>query len=164
MDISKHTICLTVNNRPGVLIRVALVYSRRGYNIESLVVSESKNPQFAKMSIIASGDKQSFTQIIKQLSKLIDVVHIAEYTEQNTVHREIGLYKFSLTESDRGLAFQIMHALNGEIIELGKRHCIVQISGTTKQLDNMSSALKPFGILEAIRTGKVLIRLGEEET
>ena len=160
---SVHNISLTVNHRPGVLIRIALVFSRRGYNIESLVVSESSNPQFAHMIIAASGKSHILQQIIKQLSKLIDVVHVAEYDKENTVHRELSLIKVALAHAQRNHALQLIHAIGGVIIEIGVAHCIAQISGTSQEIDNALEVLNEFGILKCIRTGKVVMQMGKDD-
>lgn len=159
-----HNISLLVNHRPGVLIRIALVFSRRGYNIESLVVSEANNPRFAHMVITASGNAQTLEQIIKQLSKLVDVVHVAEYDHENTIQREMGLLKISATPEQRGNVLQLIHALDGNTIEIGETHCVAQISGTPHELDNALAVFQEFGILEVIRTGTVLMRMGRDST
>lgn len=159
-----HNISLLVNHRPGVLIRVALVFSRRGYNIESLVVSEANNPRFAHMIIAASGDTQTLEQIIKQLSKLVDVMHVAEYDKGNTIHRELGLMKIAVTREQRSEVLQLIHALKGTAIEIGESHCIAQISGTPQELDNAITVLKDFSISEVIRTGTLLMRMGSDST
>lgn len=159
-----HNISLLVNHRPGVLIRVALVFSRRGYNIESLVVSEASNPRFAHMIISASGNPHTLEQIIKQLYKLVDVVHVAEYDRENTIRREMGLLKISTTPEHRSNVLQLIHALDGGVIEIGETHCVAQISGTPRELDNAIAVFQDFGILEVIRTGTVLMRMGRDNT
>ena len=92
-EIKKHSISLLVNNKPGVLIRIALVFARRGFNIDSLVVSESNVPEFSRMTIAATGDNKTLDQIIKQLNKLVDVVHATDNTGKNIIERELALLK-----------------------------------------------------------------------
>jgi len=159
-----HNISLMVNHRPGVLIRIALVFSRRGYNIESLVVSEAKDPRFAHMIIAASGSAHTLEQIIKQLAKLVDVVHVAEYDHDSTVHRELGLVKVGVAQEQRSHVLQLLHALRANIIEIGEEHCIAELNGTSKELDSTVEALKEFSILEFIRTGKVVMKRGKSST
>lgn len=159
-----HNISLLVNHRPGVLIRIALVFSRRGYNIESLVVSEANNPKFAHMIVSASGKAHTLEQIIKQLSKLVDVVHVAEYDRDNTLRRELGLVKIAATQEQRSDVLQLIHALGGESLEIGEGHCIAQIDGTPRELDNAIAVFRDFGILEVIRTGTLLMRMGRKST
>ena len=163
-DKPLHNISLLVNHRPGVLIRIALVFSRRGFNIESLVVSEANNPRFAHMIITASGSVHTLEQIIKQLAKLVDVVHVAEYDKDNTIHRELALIKIAVDHQQRGHALQLIHALGGAIAEVGESHCIAQISGTSRELDSAVAVMRDFGVLEIIRTGKLLMRMGREST
>lgn len=159
-----HNINLLVNHRPGVLIRIALVFSRRGYNIESLIVSEANNPRFAHMIITASGKAHTLEQIIKQLYKLVDVVHVAEYDKENTIHREMGLLKIATTPEQRSDVLQLIHALGGKTTEIGETYCIAEISGTPRELDNAIAVFQDFGILEVIRTGTVLMRMGRDST
>ena len=162
--MQKHAITLTVSHSPGVLIRVALVFSRRGFNIESLVVSESHDPKFAKMVIVATGAQKTLTQIIRQLSKLVDVTHVAEYRKENTVQREISLVKIITNQSERGDVLQLIHALRGSVLEVGEEHIIAELSGTSRELDNATSLFRSYRIAEIIRSGKLVMRLGSEDT
>jgi acetolactate synthase-1/3 small subunit len=99
----KHTISLLVANRPGVLIRISLVLARRGYNIDSLVVSPASDPSFSMMNIVASGDEKTLDQILKQLNKLIDVVHASDRTGENIIQRELALIKLSCADEQRSI-------------------------------------------------------------
>ncbi|NNL84842.1 MAG: acetolactate synthase small subunit, partial [Myxococcales bacterium] len=101
-----HTLSVFVNNKPGVLVRVALVFSRRGYNIESLVVSPAARGEFSRMTIVCTGDRETLEQIIKQLSKLIDVVHAVDHTGDDAVETEIALIKIESDLSDRTQVLQ----------------------------------------------------------
>ncbi len=162
--MDRHALSLTVNNRPGVLIRIALVFSRRGFNIDSLVVSESSTPQFSKMNIVAFGDQRSGEQIKKQLSKLVDVIHVAEHTETDSVQRELALYKMLVTSERRPELLQLANAFGAKIIEVGEEHIILELSGTTREIDNATQLLRSQGLCELIRTGKVVMALGAGET
>ena len=160
----KHALSLTVNHRPGVLIRIALVFSRRGFNIESLVVSEATDPRFAKMVIVATGEQHVLIQIIRQLAKLVDVIHVAEHDKSNTIQRELALFKIIINHSERSDLLQLIHALHGTILEVGERHVIIELSGSSVHLDNATKLLRQYGIFEIIRSGKLVMRLGPQDT
>ena len=158
----KHAISLYVSNKPGVLIRIALIFSRRGFNIDSLVVSEAHDPAFSHMNIVASGDPETLVQIIKQLNKLVDVVHAVDLTGVNTIVRELSLYKVRCAVEQRTEIMQIGHAFNCQILGLTEASIIFQAAGTTEELDGLHSMLGKHGIIEMVRTGKVLMSRNEE--
>lgn len=160
----KHTISLLVANRPGVLIRISLVFARRGYNIDSLVVSPSSDPAFSMMNIVASGDEKTLDQILKQLNKLIDVVHASDRTGENIVQRELALIKVACTTEERNELLQIAHALKCDTVDLDDSSLTLQISGTSERLDSAINVLRSYTVLELVRTGKVLMARGSERT
>ena len=162
--MERHALSLTVNNRPGVLIRIALVYSRRGFNIDSLVVSESSNPKFSKMNIVAFGDLKTGEQIKKQLAKLIDVIHVTEHTESDSVQRELALFKLLVNSEKRPELLQLAVALNATVLEVGTEHVMVEIRGTSREIDNATQLFRSQGLCELIRTGKVMMAFGKNET
>ena len=161
---TRHTISLRVANKPGVLIRIALVFSRRGYNIESLVVSPSKDQRYSNMNIVAGGDEQGLDQILKQLNKLVDVLHATDRTGEDIIRHETALFKLQSDVQSRGELLQLAHALRCDIIEVGKQHIILEATGESKQLDNILTVLRSYPIVEMIRTGKILMARGPEET
>lgn len=160
----KHTISLLVANRPGVLIRISLVFARRGYNIDSLVVSPSSDPDFSMMNIVASGDERTLDQILKQLNKLIDVVHASDRTGENIIQRELALIKVACAAEERSELLQLTHALKCDNVDLDDTSLTVQITGTSERLDSAISVLKGYRVLELVRTGKVLMARGSEMT
>ena len=160
----KHTISLLVANRPGVLIRISLVFARRGYNIDSLVVSPASDPDFYMMNIMASGDERTLDQILKQLNKLIDVVHASDRTGENIIQRELALIKIACTSEERGELLQLAHALKCDTIDLDDTSLTVQITGTSERLDSAISVLRTYSVMELVRTGKVLMARGSEMT
>ncbi len=160
----KHTISLYVANKPGVLIRIALVFARRGYNIDSLVVSPAPDPDFSTMNIVASGDRKTLDQILKQLNKLVDVVHATDRTTDDVIHRELALIKVHCEPELRGEVLQLSKALDCETVDLGERSVTLQATGNTDKLDAVSRVFERYGLLEMIRTGKVLIARGETLT
>jgi acetolactate synthase-1/3 small subunit len=162
--LDKHVISLYVSNNPGVLIRIAMIFSRRGFNIDSLVVSEAHDPAFARMNIVASGDPETLDQIIKQLNKLVDVVHAEDLTERDVIVRELAMYKVRCVVDKRTEIMQIGHAFNCQIQGLTEKTIIFQAEGTTEDLDGLHSMLGKYGIMEMVRTGKVFMSRNETES
>lgn len=163
-QFERHTISLYVANKPGVLIRIALVFARRGYNIDSLVVSPSPDPDFSTMNIVASGAKKTLDQILKQLNKLIDVVHATDRTNDDVIHRELSLIKVHCEPDMRGEVLQLAKALDCDTVDLGERSVTIEATGPSEKLDQIGRVFERYGVLEAIRTGKVLIARGETIT
>jgi acetolactate synthase-1/3 small subunit len=160
----QHTISLLVNNKPGVLIRIALVFSRRGYNIESVVVSPSNDPKFSRMSLVASGEKETLDQIIKQLNKLVDVIHAMDHTSQNTLERELALVKVNCPPERRGQILQIADHFKCRSVDLSEDTMTFEVTGSTEKLNALHLMLGKYGILESIRTGKLVMMRGKTET
>jgi acetolactate synthase I/III small subunit len=160
----KHTLSLNVANKSGVLIRIALVFARRAYNVDSLVVSPSSDPDFSRMSIVASGDEKVLDQILRQLNKLVDVVHAADRTNDDVIHRELALIKVHCEPDMRGEVLQLAKALDCDTVDLGESSVTIEASGSTDKLDSVSRVFARYGVLEMIRTGKVLIARGETIT
>lgn len=163
-SIKKHTISLYVANKPGVLIRIALVFAKRSYNIDSLVVSEAHDPAFSRMNIVANGDTKTLDQILKQLNKLVDVIHAKDNTGMDIIQRELALFKVTCTPENRTEVLQVAMAFNGEPVDLGETSVTFQISGDTEKLDAVNKFLEQYGIMEVVRSGKLLISRGDTET
>jgi len=160
----KHTISLLVNNRPGVLIRIALVFARRAYNLESVVVSPAQNPAFSRMNLVASGAPQTLHQIIKQLNKLVDVIHARDYSTVDTLQQELVLVKMTFEQSTRTEILQIAEHFKGESIDLTDETITFKVSGGSEKLDAMLSLLGKYGIVETVRSGKLIIVRGSGAT
>jgi acetolactate synthase-1/3 small subunit len=160
----KHTISLLVANRPGVLIRISLVFARRGYNIDSLVVSPANDPEYSMMNIVASGDEKTLDQILKQLNKLIDVVHASDRTGENIIQRELALIKMACPPDQRSELLQLAHALKCDTIDLDDSSVTVQITGSSEKLDSVINVFESYQVLELVRTGKVLMARGSQTT
>lgn len=159
-----HTISLYVANKPGVLVRVALVFSRRGYNIESLVVSPAKEEGYARMTITCSGDEEVFEQIIKQLAKLIDVVRAEDHTAQDMVETEVVLLKIAVGQDNRGDLLQIVEHFKAKVVDFKAEQLLVRAYGDAKKLDNMMSLLSSFDVREVVRSGKIVMARGNAST
>lgn len=161
---ARHTISLYVANKPGVLNRIALVFSRRGYNIDSLVVSESQDPNFSQMNIVASGDAETLEQILKQLNKLVDVIHAKDYSNEDVIQKELALIKVNCPPERRTEALQILATFKAETVDLTSETLTLQVTGKSEKLDALKFLLEPFGIREIVRTGKVLMARGTKTT
>ena len=155
-----HTISLYVSNKPGVLVRVALVFSRRGYNIESLVVSNAKEAGYARMTITCSGDEDVFEQIIKQLAKLIDVVRAEDHTAQDMVETEVALVKVAVPREERTTVLQIAEHYKAKVVDFGADSLLLRAYGESRKLDSMMSLLSTFDVREVVRSGKIVMARG----
>jgi len=160
-----HTISILVRNKPGVLVRIALVFARRGYNIESLVVSaDVTNGEFSRMTMTCSGDPETLEQIIKQVTKLIDVVHAFDHTGQFVYETEVALVKIQCKLSDRTEILQIAELYSAKVVDYGVDSLIVRIVGAHEKIDVFLSLLRNYQIVELVRSGKILMTRGLETT
>ena len=159
-----HTISVLVANKPGVLVRVALVFARRGYNIDSLVVSPSVDPRFSRMTITAQGDPATLDQIIKQASKLIDVIHASEHKHEGSVEKELALLKIKCKPAQKSAITKLLNRFHAHALEATDETLIIEQTGTTDELDELEELVKKFGIIEMVRTGKILMARGKEAT
>jgi acetolactate synthase-1/3 small subunit len=159
-----HTISLFVANEPGVLVRVAMVFSRRGYNIESLVVSPAAKAGFSRMTITCSGDLSILQQMIKQLAKLVDVVHAIDHTNDDAYETEIALIKLECGSKDRQEILQIAEHFGSKVVDYGMTSLVLRVYGSSEKLDAMTSLLSSFKIVEIVRSGKILMARGIETT
>jgi acetolactate synthase-1/3 small subunit len=159
-----HTISLFVNNAPGVLVRVALVFSRRGFNIESLVVSPGAEGRFSRMTITCSGEPEVLEQIIKQLAKLVDVVHAIDHTGNLAYETEIALIKIEAPLAERTEILQVAEHFKSRVVDYGSESMILQAYGSSEKLDALISLLHPYSISELVRSGKLLMARGKSTT
>jgi acetolactate synthase-1/3 small subunit len=159
-----HTLSLTVNNKPGVLVRVALVFARRGYNIESLVVSPAAQGDFSRMTITCSGDPGTLEQIIKQLAKLVDVVHAVDHTGHAAYETEIALVKIGSGLDSRTQVLQIAEHFGAKVVDYGTDSLMLRVYGSSEKLDAFIELLRPFDLHELVRSGKILMARGIQET
>lgn len=160
----KYTISTLVNNKPGVLMRLTQTFSRRGYNIDSLVVSRAHDPQFSRITVVTQGDPEGFDQIIRQLNKLIDVVHASHHVSENSVERELALFKVGVKKKERTEVFQIAEAFRAKIVDFTEDSLILEATGSSEKLDALEKILNPVGIIEMVRSGKVIMARGLEAT
>lgn len=163
-SISQHTLSVYVANKPGVLSRIAQTFARRGYNIESLVVSSGRDEHFSRMTIGVSGDPDMLDQIIKQLMKLIDVVHCIDHTFDDSVVKELGLVKMLCSPQERSEALQIAEHFGCKTVDLTKTSMILMITGSSQKIDALMEVLSKFEVIELVRTGKVVMARGGSTT
>jgi acetolactate synthase-1/3 small subunit len=159
-----HTISLFVNDKPGVLVRVALVFSRRGYNIESLVVSPSSQGGFSRMTMTCSGAPDTLEQIIKQLAKLVDVVHAIDHTGDSSYETEIALVKLQCGIHERTEILQVAEHFSAKVVDYGTDSLMLRVYGGSEKVDAFIGLLQPFGIVELVRSGKILMARGRDTT
>jgi acetolactate synthase-1/3 small subunit len=159
-----HTLSVYVTNTPGALARIAQVFSRRGYNIESLVVSAAINGKFSRMTIGVSGEKSGLDQIIRQVMKLIDVIQCMDHTFDNAVCKEMALIKIVADPEERSEALQIAEHFGCKTVDLTANSMILQVVGNSDKLDALTRMICKFKIIEIVRTGQVTMIRGEQET
>jgi len=159
-----HTISILVANKPGVLVRVALVFARRAYNIDALSVSPAFDPRYSRMTITAQGDPETLDQIIKQASKLIDVIHAEEHSGKDAVHRELALLKIKLTPANKAIIIKLAGKFNTHIVNRDSKAILIEQTGTTEELDEFEALVKKYGIIEMVRSGKLVMARGSEST
>ncbi len=159
-----HTISAFVNNKPGVLVRVALIFSRRGFNIESLVVSPAAEGRFSRMTIACSGAPEDLEQVVKQLEKLIDVVHAIDHTGDLSYETEIALVKLETPLEERTSILQVAEHFKARVVDYGTDSVIFQAHGSSDKLDAFIDLLRPFNLVELVRSGKLLMARGRRVT
>jgi len=163
-NAAKHTISLLVSNKPGVLTRVALVFARRGFNIDSLVVSQSQEAEFSRMNIEATGDERTLHLMLAQLNRLVDVIHAVDHATDDVIQRELALFKVSCAPEKRTEVLQIADTFRGQTVDIGDETITLQVTGKSSKVDAFLKMMSPFGIRELVRTGKVLMSRGLEAT
>ena len=158
----RHTFAVLVENNPGVLSRVAGLFSRRGFNIESLVVGETEDKSTSRMTIVVEGDEKVLEQVSKQLNKQIEVIKVNDITEEESVDRQLALIRVSADQSNRQEILQITEIFRCRIVDISRKSLIVEATGDEIKIQAIIGSLRPFGILELVRTGKVAMVRGQK--
>ena len=161
--MSRHVLSVLVTNQSGVLSRVAGLFSRRGYNIDSLSVGVTEDPEVSRMTIVARGDDLILEQITKQLNKLVDVIHIKELKPEVSVYRELALVKVAATDNNRASIIEMTDIFRAKIIDVSNEALTVEITGDQTKVDAFLDLLEPYGIKEIVRTGLTAIQRGNKE-
>ncbi|MFA0822241.1 MAG: acetolactate synthase small subunit [Methanomethylovorans sp.] len=156
----KHTLAVLVENRYGVLSRVAGLFARRGYNIDSLAVGVTEDPTISRMTIVVRGDDLVLEQVTKQLNKLIDVIRVTDLGSEDTVERELALIKVNADVNNRSEIMQIADIFRAKIIDVASKSMVIEVTGDENKIKAIEQLLKPFGIKEMVRTGKIALRRG----
>jgi len=159
-----HTLSVYVSNKPGVLARIAQVFARRGFNIESLVVSPAMDGKFSRMTIGLSGNPGMLEQIIRQVSKLIDVLSCTDHTGDESVVRELALVKVRCDADRRAQALQVVEHFACKTVDLTESSMIIMATGDSEKVDSFIRMIKTFDVVELVRTGKVLMVRGDQPT
>ena len=163
--IDGHTLSMFVNNKPGVLMRICQIFARRAYNIDSLVVSQGRDPRFSRLTLGISGDPAGLSQIVLQCDKLVDVIHCFEHTPDNAVVRELALIKIKSENAERRTEIlQIVEHFGGKTVDFGETSIIIRIDGASDKVDASIRLLNNDDIVETVRTGKVVMARGEQVT
>ncbi len=160
----KHTISLLVINKPGVLTRISLVFARRGYNIDSLVVSQAQTSKYSRMTIEATGDNRTLCLMLAQLNRLVDVIHAVDHAIDNVIQRELALVKVSCKPQERAQILQIADTFRSQTVDISNETITFQITGKASKVDAFQKMMEPFEIQELVRTGKVIMSRGKEMT
>ncbi|MDA8096534.1 MAG: acetolactate synthase small subunit [Desulforudis sp.] len=155
-----NTLTVLVENNPGVLARVAGMFSRRGYNIDSLSVSTTDDPRISRMTIIVQGDEAVLQQVTRQLRKLVDVIKVQDITRDPHVDRELSLIKVTADTTVRGEIMQIVEIFRARIVDVSQDSLIIEVTGDEGKVNAIEEALKPFGIREMVRTGTIALLRG----
>ncbi|MFA7199196.1 MAG: acetolactate synthase small subunit [Methanoculleus sp.] len=156
-----HTVSVLVENRAGVLSRVAGMFSRRGFNIESLAVGPCEEPDMSRITIVVNGDDGVVEQVMKQTNKLIDVIKVSDLTERESVERELALIKVAAESGPaRAEILQIAEIFRAQVVDVGAKTLVLQVAGDTSKIDALEGLLRPYGIKELVRTGKIALLRG----
>lgn len=160
----KHTLSVLVENKPGVLTRIAGLFARRGFNIDSLAVGRTEDPAVSRMTIVVEGDERTIEQVTKQLHKLVDVIKLTDMTNEEHVDRELILIKVHADPSSRTEIMQIVDIFRARIVDIGRNSLIIECTGDGGKINAIESALRPFGVRELVRTGKIALARGAKQT
>lgn len=160
----KHVLAVLVENKPGVLVRVAGLFARRGFNIESLAVGKTMDPGISRMTIEVEADDQTLEQIIKQLNKLVNVLRISNLSKEPSVHRELLTVKVRADAGNRTEIQQIVETFRAKTVDVAPQSMIVEVTGNEEKLEAFLLMMSGYGIMEIARTGKIAMLRGNKTT
>jgi acetolactate synthase I/III small subunit len=159
----RHTISVLVENKFGVLARISTLFAARGFNIDSLSVGETENPDVSRMTIVVKGDDRILEQVEKQLNKLVDVIKVFDFLQTQHVERDLALIKVKADKHHRSEILQIVDIFRARIIDFSTETVVIEITGDEEKIDALTNMLKPFGIKEMCRTGIIAIARGPKQ-
>lgn len=152
-----HTLAVLVENHPGVLMRIAGLFARRAYNIDSLSVCQTDNPDISRMTIVVQGDDNVIEQVTKQLYKLVVVHKVTDLTNETIVDRELALVRVKVNQESRLEVLQVVDVFRGRVVDMGRSNITVELTGDGDKIDAFVRTMKPYGVLELVRTGTIAI-------
>jgi acetolactate synthase-1/3 small subunit len=156
----RRTISVTVENKFGVLARIATLFAARGFNIDSLAVGETEDPEVSRMTIVASGSEAVLEQVEKQLNKLIDVIKVNSFEKEPHIERDLALLKVKADKATRSEIFQIVDIFRAKIVDVAADSLIIEMTGDEEKIQALETLLKPFGLKEMVRTGIIAMARG----
>ncbi len=160
----KHILSILVENKPGVLARIAGLFSRRGFNIETLAVGPTDDEHISRVTLTVDGAVHPIDQVTKQLHKLVNVLKIRDLEPEETVARELALFKIASDGAARGEVMQISEIFRGKVVDLTKRSITIEVTGNDEKIEAFERMVRPFGLIEMVRTGEIAISRGRAET
>ena len=160
----KHVLSILVENKPGVLTRIAGLFARRGFNIDTLAVGPTDDERISRITLTLDGALHPIDQVTKQLHKLVNVIKIRDLEPRETLARELALFKISADGPSRTEVMQICEIFRGKIVDVTKRSIVVELTGTCDKVDAFEQLVRPFGLIEMARTGEIAIARGRTET
>jgi len=158
-----HIISVLVENKAGVLAKISGLFSRRGFNIESLAVGPTEDEKISRITLVVNAETHSIEQLVKQLYKLINVIKIQELDPSDIVERELVLIKVSTDNNTRAEILEIVNIFRANIVDVAKKSLIIEITGNSRKIQGLEDLLRPYGILEFVRTGKIACSRGRKK-
>jgi acetolactate synthase-1/3 small subunit len=159
-----HILSIVVENKPGVLARIAGLFSRRGFNIESLAVGPTDDPTISRVTLTVNGANHRIDQVTKQLHKLVNVIKIRDLEPGDAVARELALIKVSADESNRSQVMEVVDVFRASVVDISKRSVTVEVTGTDEKIEALEKMLRPYGLVEMVRTGEIAVARGRSAT
>jgi len=159
----KHILSLLVENKPGVLARIAGLFSRRGFNIDTLAVGPTEDPDTSRITMTVDGALHPIDQVTKQLHKLVNVIKIRDMEPEQTIAREMALFKVQATVESRGEIMQFAEIFRADVIDVSRRTLTIEVTGDTGKIDAFERMVRPHGLVEMARTGEVAISRSRPE-
>ena len=160
----KHVLSILVENKPGVLTRIAGLFARRGFNIDTLAVGPTDDPAVSRITLTVDGAKHPIDQVTKQLHKLVNVLKIRDLEPDEAVARELALFKVACDGPARAEVMQAAEIFRGRVVDVGRRSLVVEVTGTDDKIEAFEALVRPFGLIEMVRTGEIAISRGRGET
>jgi acetolactate synthase-1/3 small subunit len=160
----KHTLSILVENKPGVLTRIAGLFARRAFNIDTLAVGPTDDPSVSRITLTVDGAKHPIDQVTKQLHKLVNVLKIRDLDPKDAVSRELALFKVAADGPARAEVMQIVDIFRGKVVDVSRRALVVELTGTDEKIESFEQLVRPFGLIEMVRTGEIAISRGRAET